>query len=178
MPLVLSHAAVAGVIAVSLSLCPLAAQSTSAPRDSVALRVEGSGVPAPRTFSFAALASFGHAEVRVRGHHDTASVTYSGVALSEILRAAGAWSDGAPRGAFARSYVLVTAADGYRAIYALAELDTMVTDKVVLLADRRDGAPLDGTEGPLRLVAPGEKREGRWVRQVKTLVVERADSRQ
>jgi hypothetical protein len=48
------------------------------------------------------------------------------------------------------------------------------TERVVLLADRRDGKTLSATEGPLRVVVPDEKRQGRWVRQVITLTVRRA----
>jgi hypothetical protein len=161
------------------SLAPLraAAQTATASSDSVALVLDGNGLPAARTLSAADLSRLPRTELRVRGHHDTTAVTYAGVSLGELLRAAGAWAPNAPRGAFARSYVVVTADDDYRAVYALAELDTMVTDKVVLLADRKNGAPLDAAEGPLRIVAPGEKREGRWVRQVRRLTVTRVEGR-
>ena len=63
-------------------------------------------------------------------------------------------------------YLLVEAADGYRVIFALPELDPAFTERVVLLADHRDGQPLSTAEGPLRLVVPDEKRHARWVRQV------------
>ncbi len=45
------------------------------------------------------------------------------------------------------------------------------TDKLVLLVDRRDGKPLSGQEGPLRIIVPDEKRHARWVRQIISLVV-------
>ncbi|MDG3006126.1 hypothetical protein [Paludisphaera mucosa] len=53
---------------------------------------------------------------------------------------------------------MVEASDGYRALFALPELDPSFTDRVILLADRRAGKPLDDRQGPLRIVAPGEKR--------------------
>ncbi len=68
----------------------------------------------------------------------------------------------------------MTARDGYRAVYALAELDAAFTEAVVLLADRRDGQPLSSEEGPFRLVLPHEKRAARWVRQVIRLGVKAA----
>jgi len=43
----------------------------------------------------------------------------------------------------------------------------------VLLADKRDGKPLSADEGPIRIVVPGEKRQGRWVRQVQELRIGR-----
>jgi len=68
----------------------------------------------------------------------------------------------------------VEAADGYRVVFAVAELDPASTDRVVLLADRRDGKPLVGAQGPLRIVVPDEKRHSRWVRQVISLKLRRA----
>ena len=65
-------------------------------------------------------------------------------------------------------------ADGYRAVFALPELDPAYTDRVVFLADRKDGAKIGASEGPLRIVVPGEKRQARWVRQVISLIIKRA----
>ena len=50
----------------------------------------------------------------------------------------------------------------------------MFTEKVVLLADRRDGKPLSEKEGPLRIVVSDEKRQARWIRQVKSIQVRNA----
>jgi hypothetical protein len=71
-------------------------------------------------------------------------------------------------------YLVVEAADGYRAVFALPELDPLFTDRVILLADRRDGKSLSEREGPLRIIVPGEKRPARWVRQVVALKVGRS----
>ena len=71
-------------------------------------------------------------------------------------------------------YVVVDAADGYRVVFSLSELDTAYTDRVVLIADTRDGVALPAREGPFRLVVPGEKRAARWVRQVTAIDVEDA----
>jgi hypothetical protein len=38
--------------------------------------------------------------------------------------------------------VVVEGIDGYRAVCALAELDPELTDRVILLADTKDGQPL------------------------------------
>ena len=82
--------------------------------------------------------------------------------------------------AVATIYVALTAATlqalphRYRVVFSLAELATAFTDRVVLIADSRDGAALSAHEGPFRLVVPGEKREARWVRQVTAIDVEDA----
>ena len=97
---------------------------------------------------------------------DSGIVTYSGVDLGALLAKNGAPQGAALRGAAASDYVLVRASDGYRAVFALAELDAGLTDKVVLLADARNGAPLGADSGPFRIVVPDEKHHVRWVRNV------------
>jgi DMSO/TMAO reductase YedYZ molybdopterin-dependent catalytic subunit len=96
------------------------------------------------------------------------------VALGEILKLAAIPNGEDIKGPWLAKYLLVSAADGYRAIFALPELSPSFTSGVVLLADRRDGKPLSATEGPLRLVVPGEKRQARWVRQVLSLTLRSA----
>jgi DMSO/TMAO reductase YedYZ molybdopterin-dependent catalytic subunit len=102
---------------------------------------------------------------------DGSSTKYLGVFLHEILSRVGVPLGEALRGDALRLCVLVKAADGYRAAFALAELDPAVTEKKVLLAFRRDGKELGDEAGPLRLVVPDEKRHSRWVRRVAELEV-------
>ena len=75
------------------------------------------------------------------------------------------------RGPALASYVLVEARDGYRVTFALAETSASFTDKLILLADRKDGAPLSSRDGPFQLVVPDEKRPARGVRQVSRISV-------
>jgi len=94
-----------------------------------------------------------------------------GVALPALLRAANALSAGPLRGGQLANYVLVTARDGYRAVFSLAELEPSLGNRKVLLVDRCDGQPLGNDDGPLRLIAPEESRPARWVRQVQSITV-------
>ena len=94
--------------------------------------------------------------------------------LVEVLRSAGVKFGHDLRGPALATYLVVEAADGYRAVFALPELDPASTDRVILLADRRDGKPIDAKDGPLRVIVPGEKRHSRWVKQVIALKVGRA----
>jgi hypothetical protein len=48
----------------------------------------------------------------------------------------------------------------------LPELDLALPDRVIPVADRRQGKPMSASVGPLRITVPGEKRHSRWVRQV------------
>jgi DMSO/TMAO reductase YedYZ molybdopterin-dependent catalytic subunit len=101
-------------------------------------------------------------------------VTYDGVPIVELLRHAGVPLGKQLKGPLMRLYVIVKAADGYQAVFALSEFDPGFTERVIILADRRDGKPLPPPEGPFRLVVAGEKRHARWVREVTTLDVEQA----
>jgi hypothetical protein len=99
---------------------------------------------------------------------------FEGVALGDVLEAHGVALGHALRGPALAHYALVKASDGYRAVYALPELDRTFNDRVILLADKVNGAPLDARTGPFRIVVPGEKHEARWVRQVTEIDVEAA----
>jgi len=93
----------------------------------------------------------------------------SGVSLADVLRLVDVPHGDSLRGPALATYVVIEAGDGYRALFALAELDAGFTDKVVLLADRKDGAALSAKDGPFQLIVPDEKRPARWVRQVKRI---------
>ena len=103
-----------------------------------------------------------------------ATVKYEGVLVSQLLKLVDVKLGDDLRGPALARYALVEAADGYRAVFSLTELDQEVTERAVLLADRRDGQPLDAKEGPLRIVIPDEKRHARWVRQVTAIHVREA----
>ncbi len=59
----------------------------------------------------------------------------------------------------------VEAADGYRVVIALPEIDSDFSDKQVVLAFSQNGKPLDAKESPYRIVIPDEKRMARWVKR-------------
>jgi len=138
----------------------------------ILLRVEGD-VPRTLELTATALARLPHRTVRAKDH-DGRESSFEGVTLVEVLKAAGVKFGNDLRGKALATYLLVEAADGYRVVFALPEFDPASTDHVILLADRRDGKPLDGKEGPLRIVVPDEKRHSRWVRQVVSLKLRRA----
>ena len=124
----------------------------------------GGEVTTPLQLDAAALAKMPRRTLTASAHDTTG--TWEGVALSDVLHAAGAPLGDQLRGKNLALYVRISAADGYRAVFALAELDSGFRDAEVILADRHDGKPLDAKEGPFRIIAAGEKRPARWVRQV------------
>lgn len=106
--------------------------------------------------------------------HGTAA-SFDGVLLSDILAKVDMPSGEKMRGKLMSLYLLVEAADGYRVVFALPELDAAFTDRKVYLATRRDGKALSDKEGPFRIVVPDDKRPARWVRQVTALKIRQAN---
>jgi DMSO/TMAO reductase YedYZ molybdopterin-dependent catalytic subunit len=102
--------------------------------------------------------------------HSGATAAYSGVSLAEILRP-GEIKFGKDLKGPLLTYVLIQAADGYRVLFSVAEVDPSMSANVVLVANRKNDKPLDAKEGPYRLVVPGDKRFARWVRQVTRISV-------
>jgi DMSO/TMAO reductase YedYZ molybdopterin-dependent catalytic subunit len=150
-------------------LAPKAAAQTGS---SSLLEVSGE-VTGPLSLNAAEFAKLPRKTVRAKGH-DGVESQYQGVPLIEILAKAGVPTGKEVRGKAMALFVVVEASDGYRAVFALAELDSEFTDRVILLADRRDDKPLSGQAGQLQVIVPGEKKHARWVRQVIRLKVGRA----
>ena len=104
----------------------------------------------------------------------TATPWLAGPYLIDLLGAVGAPAGEALRGKNLALYVRVSAADGYRAVFALAELDPDLRSDVPIVTASCNGNALDAKDGPFRLVVPGEKRPARWVRQVTAVDLLRA----
>jgi DMSO/TMAO reductase YedYZ molybdopterin-dependent catalytic subunit len=147
-----------------------AQQRTGAP---VTLQVYGE-VSEPLSLSSEEFAKLPHQTVRAKGH-DGVESQYEGVPLLAMLAKAGIPTGKDLKGRAMALYVVVEAADNYRAVFALAELDPAFTDRTILLADHRDGKPLSARDAPFQIIVPGEKKHARWVKQVIRLKVGRAD---
>jgi hypothetical protein len=126
----------------------------------------------PVVFSRADLAAMPMTTLNVTDHDKPAS--FEGVALDLLLTKAGLPSGEKLHGKAAALIVVIDAADKYRAVYALAEVDPSFSSRQVILALRRDGKDLAGAEGPYRVIATGEKRAARWIRQVQRITVQEA----
>lgn len=138
--------------------------------DGAVLHIRGA-VQEPMSLSAPELGRLRRERVRVE-ERDGSVAEYEGVALAAILALAGVPMESL-RGPQASTVVVAEALDGYRAAFALAELDVAFSDRRVLLADRKNGAPLPAEEGPFRVVMEGVRRHSRWIRQVVCLRVER-----
>jgi hypothetical protein len=119
--------------------------------------------------SRADLEALPHVKVQATAHD--VSAAFEGVAVKAVLEKAGVAFGEGIRGKRLASCLLVEAADGYRVVIALPEMDPGFTDKQVVLAFLKDGKAMDSKEGPYRIVIPDEKRPARWIRQVTGLKI-------
>jgi len=103
--------------------------------------------------------------------HDKKSHVYEGVTVEELLKRAGVPSGENMHGKSMTLCLVAGAADGYHAVFSLAELDPSIGPGEVLVADTADGQMLAAGIGPLRLIVPSDKRPARSVRMVQTLTV-------
>jgi hypothetical protein len=109
--------------------------------------------------------------VKVTTNTSGTSTMFEGVSLKTVLEKAGVGFAETMKGKRLTACLLVEAADGYRVVFALPEVDPAFTDKQIVLAFLREGKPLGEKEGPYRLVIPDGKRMARWVREVTTLKI-------
>jgi DMSO/TMAO reductase YedYZ molybdopterin-dependent catalytic subunit len=145
-----------------------ATQPSTAPSGN--LQVVGK-VPHPLTLSLDQLAALDHVTITLKDRHGQ-QINYSGIPLEEILKAAGLqFGQMSSARSAAGMCVVVTASDGYKVVFSMAELDSQFQKHLVILVDQENGKPLDAVVGPLRIIAPDEAIHARWIRQVISLTV-------
>jgi hypothetical protein len=138
-----------------------------APASTAALTV-GGDVAMPLKLTLADLAAMPRQSVKIPNPNG-GDYTYEGVSLLEVMKRAGAPNGGALRGNALTSYILAKASDGYQVVFTLGEIDPSFGNTPILIADRRDGAPLSGNQGALRLVVPNDHEGARSVRMLESL---------
>jgi hypothetical protein len=115
-----------------------------------------------------------HISITVHNGHTNIDEAYSGVPLATLLAKINAPMGNQLRGAAMTSYVMATGSDGYAVVLSLAEVDTDFHENQVIVADARDGQPL-GKNGPFQLIVPGDKRPARWVHNLVSITLKRAN---
>jgi DMSO/TMAO reductase YedYZ molybdopterin-dependent catalytic subunit len=150
---------------VMAAVTALAAAAQDAPST---VQVAGA-VKQPLTLTADDLAKMPRASVKMTSNG--LETAYEGVWLREILKRAGAPLGGELRGKALTAYLLIEAKDGYQVLFSLAGIDPAFTENQVLLADKADGKPLVGSQGPFRLVAAKDKPGARSIRMVTRIEV-------
>jgi hypothetical protein len=149
-------------VLVSVALCQVPAMLT----------VQGIGGTSA-TLSVSDLSKLPQQTVKVTDHGTPA--TFEGVLLTDVLAKVDLPVGEKFHSTGASYFMVAEAKDGYRAVFAWAELDSSFVDKAVYVVTKRDGKPLSDKDGPFQLVVPGEKRTARWVRQVTALRIRQAN---
>jgi len=119
----------------------------------------------------AALLGLAHHTVNTTDHGT--AVTFEGVLLADLLANVATPTGEQFRGTAASYYVEARGIDGYRAVFAWAELDPSFTDRKICLVMRRFGLRLPSKDGPFLIVVPDEKRQSRWVRNAVELWIKK-----
>ena len=126
------------------------------------------------TFTLEQLRQMPQDSVLLANPNPTTSERYEGVLLRNLLAKVDTTIGKKLHAEDLRDYVEVAGRDGYRVVFALAELDPSLQDNKVLVAISNEGKPLDNSLGPVRVIAPQDKRQARSVRQVTTITLRQA----
>ena len=156
------------LLGLAFLLLPLSAAIPAGP-DAPVLTIIRHGAP-PITRTLAALKSMPAMSVQLQDDSEAAA-EFTCVSLQLLLAASDIEFGKAIRGERLTEYVVVSAVDGYRALFSIAEVDPAFRPKPILLCYAKDGSALPQKEGPLRLVVGDGNRHARWVRQVTTIEV-------
>jgi hypothetical protein len=159
-----------GALLVVLAACvALAGPAATQAMDLNVWLTEADGAEQP--IGAPAIAALPRVSVPLTIHGETH--VFEGPLLIDVLKATGVETGAALRGPALAQAVVVRAADGYAVVFGLAELDPGVRPNRIILADTVDGAPLTAEDGPFRLVAEGDVRPARSVRQVSAVQIVR-----
>lgn len=121
------------------------------------------------TVDAALLHGLAPAEAVLTAHGESHVCT--GPLLADVVTRMGAPSGQALRGSALRTTVTAVARDGYAVVFSLGEIDPLLGNNGAIVAMRCNGAAIAESDGPFRLVLPGERRAARSVRQLDSLTI-------
>jgi len=128
----------------------------------VMLTVEGA--PTSLQLTAAVIAAMPHNTVSWTVHDK--QLTCAGPWLADVLARAGVPSGEVVRGTASSTVVAATGADGYRAAFTIGELDYLLGNAPVIVADQCDGKPLQMRTARcgwwLRPTSAARARSGSW----------------
>jgi DMSO/TMAO reductase YedYZ molybdopterin-dependent catalytic subunit len=155
----------------SVAIARLAAHPRAQTAAADAALIVAGDIPHPLSLTMAEFKALPRTTVTLT--EEGREIKYDGVLVAEILKRAGAPLGRDLTGQAVATYILASAKDGYQAVFSLPELDPAFTSNDIIIADTIDGQPLFDYQGPLRIVAPHDKRGARGVRTLLRLDVVR-----
>ena len=126
------------------------------------------------TLSVAELQALPHKTITVHNAHTQTDETYTGVALDELLAKYGAALDKTSQKRILHSYLRVEGTDHYFVLYSAAEIEAAIHNGEVIVATSMNGNAL-GEDGAIKLVASGDKKPMRWVRNLTKITLVTVD---
>ena len=175
--------ALLAALVVSAAACPLRAVAQAGsqaaeqaasparrppPQRSTTLTVTVNGVS--RQMSLGEMAALPQSTLKVHNAHTDREEIYTGVAVADLLRAAGLAFSKDTQGIFLRSYVQAQGTDFYFVVYSASEVEPDLNTSSVIVATRVDGHEL-GADGAFKLISSGEKKPARWVHNLLSLTL-------
>ncbi len=149
---------------IALTLLSFSPQLIKAQTQQASVKISGE-VTTPLTINSADFKKLSQTTV-LRKERDGKEHSYTGILVSDLLIKAGVSMGAELKGKNLTKYLLVDASDGYQVLFALAELDKVYADRIIILADQVDGKPLPPADGPFRIIVQGEKKPARCIKQV------------
>jgi hypothetical protein len=137
---------------------------------SLTLTIDGKAT----TLSVAELQAMPQKTVNVHNEHTKADETYTGVLLGDLLAMYGFPVNQATHRKMLRSYLVAEGTDKYWVLYSVTEIEGSEHDGNVIVATSMNGKPLD-EDGQFKLVASGDKKPQRWVRNLSAITVKSAE---
>jgi len=169
--LLMGSAALFGGVASAQDATPAAS-----PVASTSFQITGL-VETPLTLTVADLQKLPAQSVKVTFKAGSGDQTHSftGALFSDVLAQAKLKLDPKIKNDQLRFFIVVTANDGYTTVISEREIDPSFGNQPILLAWDQDGQPLTGSDGPVRLVTPGDIKGGRYVTGVVSIDVRSSD---
>lgn len=111
------------------------------------------------------------ADVTFLSGDQTVKTSFTGVLLRDILDAVQVNFNTDVKNDKLGMFIVATGSDGYQAVIAWGEIDPDFGNQPVLVAYEEKGQPIADKAGPIRLVVPGDKHDGRYVSGLVSLEV-------
>jgi hypothetical protein len=146
--------------------------ATAPPAEGNRLLLSAGPDHAPVALSLADFRALPHVTITVHNGHTNADEAYSGIPLATLLEKVNAPLGKELHGEAMTSYVIATGSDGYSVVLSLAEVDPEFHAGQVLVADAREGKPLE-KNGPFQLIVSDDKRPARWVHNLVSITLRR-----
>jgi hypothetical protein len=112
-----------------------------------------------------------HITVKAHNEHSGKDETYLGVPLSALLAKMEAPLGKELRGKNMTLCVVATGSDGYAVALSLAEIDPDFHANQVIVADSKDGQPVE-KNGPFQLIVADDRRPARWANNLASITLQ------